>query len=73
MALGKALSFVKQVCNDNNLRKKCYRSNSKTELYELLGFNETEFEDAINMSLVKCQTYEAAEQIQQIKMWFSLL
>lgn len=73
MALGKALTFVKQVGTDTALRKKCIRSNSRQELFDMLGFDETEFEDAVNMSLVKCQSYEAADHIQQIKMWFSLL
>ena len=36
-------------------------------------FNETEFEDAINMQLVKCQSYEDAERIHQIKFWFDVL
>lgn len=73
MALGKAMAFVKQVGDNNELRASCYKSESKAELLKVLGFDETEFEDAINMQLVKCQTYEEAEHIQQIKMWFLLL
>ncbi|MCG6185767.1 MULTISPECIES: hypothetical protein [Maribellus] len=73
MALGKAIKFVKQIGVDNELRKSCYKYNSKEELLKKLDFNEGEFEDAINMELVKCQTYEQAERFQQLKMWFLIL
>ena len=73
MSIHKALSFVKEVGKDNTLRSSCYSFTNKTELLEHLDFNEVEFEDAINMNLVKCQTYEEAEEFQQIKMWFSIL
>ncbi len=72
MALGKAIKFVKQACFDKELRKQCYKS-SKPELLKKFDFDEVEFDDAINMQLVKCQTYEAAEPFQQLRMWFSLL
>ena len=72
MALGKAIKFVKQACFDKELRASCYKS-PKSELLKTLDFDEGEFEDAINMQLVKCQTYEAAEPFQQLKIWFSLL
>jgi len=42
-------------------------------LLKNLDFNETEFEDAINMQLVKCQSYEEADRIQQVKLWFEVL
>jgi len=73
MSLGKAISFVKQVIADNDFRINCNKCESKEELLKELDFHEGEFEDAINMQLFKCQSHEAAEQIQQIKMWFALL
>ena len=73
MALGKAIEFIKQVTYDKPLRQRCNQSKSKESLLEDLGFTAYEFEDAINMQLVKCQTYEQADHVQQIKMWFSLL
>jgi len=73
MALGKAIKFVKQVGFDKTLRASCYKSASKPELLGRLGFDENEFEDAINMQLVKCQSHEQAEHYQQLRMWFSLL
>lgn len=73
MALGKAISFVKQVISDNEFRRSCNKCASKQALLKELDFHEGEFDDAINMQLVKCQSYEAADQVQQIKMWFALL
>jgi hypothetical protein len=73
MALGKAIEFVKRVGVDDELRAECNKSASKDELLLKYGFSEVEFEDAFNMQLVKCQTYEEAEVFQQINIWFSLL
>lgn len=73
MALHKAIEFVQRVGIDGSLRKACNSSPSKPELLESLGFDLTEFEDAINMQLVKCQSYEEAEVFQQIRMWFAIL
>ncbi len=73
MALGKAITFVKKATTDKELRALCYQCKSKAALLENLGFDEVEFEDAINMQLVKCKSYEAAEKYQQLKMWFTLL
>lgn len=73
MALGKAIKFVNEVVKNSELRSVCNKSNSKQELLKELDFDETEFDDAINMRLVKCQSYEEAEVFQQIKMWFLIL
>ena len=73
MALGKAIKFVKEVGFDKNLRRSCYDFKSKAELLKEFDFDTAEFEDAINMQLVQCQTHEQAEHYQQIKMWFLIL
>lgn len=73
MALSKALTFVKQFSTDLEFRKQCNKIASKEELVDQLGFNEEEFEDAIRMNLFKCQSYEEAEQFEQIKLWFKIL
>jgi len=73
VALGKAIKFVEKARYNKKFRGQCNRSKSKTELLKTYDFDEGEFEDAINMQLVKCQTYKAAEHIQQLRMWFSLL
>ena len=73
MALGKALEFVRRAGSERELRNLCNSAASKEELLDALGFHEGEFEDAINMELVKCQTFQEAEVIQQLKLWFLLL
>lgn len=73
MALGKAIKFVKDASTSKEFRALCYTQSSKEALLKKFDFNEVEFEDAINMQLVKCQTYDDAEGIHQIKNWFALL
>jgi len=73
MAISKAISFVKQALTDTKFRNECNLFQSKDELFKEFEFDENDFENAINMQLVKCQTYERAEHFQQIRMWFHLL
>lgn len=73
MAIAKALEFVDLAIFDEKLRELCNSGLPRKELLEILQFNQTEFEDAINMNLVKCQTYDEAEKYQQLKMWFEIL
>lgn len=49
------------------------RQSVKSKLLSGHDFTETEFEDAINMLLVKCQSYEEVGVIQQVKFWFAFL
>ena len=70
MAIDRAITFVKRATTESAFRKECYNCQSRQELIERIGFDEIEFDDAINMQLVKCQTYEQAEVYQQIRMWF---
>lgn len=72
MALSKAITFVKTASNNEELRDAC-TSFSKEKLLLKLNFSEVEFEDAINMQLVKCQSYEQAEMYQQLRIWFLLI
>ncbi|MFD1294793.1 hypothetical protein ACFQ5N_13195 [Lutibacter holmesii] len=72
MALSKALNFVTEAIKNEQLRALCSKL-TKEELLLQLNFNEVEFEDAINMGLVKCQTYEQAEAYQQLRIWFLLI
>ncbi len=73
MALSKAIDFVNRVGEDMELRKLCNKSSSREELLRLTGFDDDEFDNAINMRLVKCQSYEEAAQFQEMRLWFSLL
>ena len=72
MALGKSLNFIRDFILDMELRRESNKY-SKEQLFEKFDFTQVEFEDAINMQLVKCQTYEDAERIQQVKFWFDVL
>lgn len=72
MALGKSIKFIQQFIGDKEFRKEC-NSMPKMELLTSLDFTEAEFEDAVNMQLVKCQSYEEANRIQQVRMWFEFL
>ncbi|WP_372752746.1 hypothetical protein [Mariniflexile sp.] len=72
MSISKAIEFVKIASESEELRNAC-TDLSKEKLLAKLNFNETEFEDAINMELVKCQTYEQAETYQQLRIWFLIL
>lgn len=70
MAISKAITFLKRAIKESDFRKECYKAESKQALMDEMGFNKDEFEDAVNIYLVKCQTYEQAEIYQQIRMWF---
>jgi hypothetical protein len=72
MPLSKALEFIHAASISEELRNAC-SNYSKEKLLLKLNFSELEFEDALNMQLVQCQTYEQAEVFQQIKIWFLLL
>ena len=73
MAIDKAIKFVKKATTECDFRKACYKAPSKENLMQEIGFTDIEFDDAVNMQLVKCQTYEQAEVYQQIRMWFASL
>lgn len=73
MSLGKAVEFVDLAIEDEKLRELCNSGLPREQLFEILEFNEAEFDNAINMSLVKCQTMEDAEVYQQLRIWFSIL
>ena len=72
MALSKALQFVHAASISEELRTACSHY-SKVGLQQKLNFSDIEFEDAINMQLTQCESYEDAEVFQQLKIWFLLL
>lgn len=73
MSIAKALRFVKDAKDDKELRKRCVGFETKDEMLTFFKFDEVEFDDAINMQLVQCKTYEEAEPYQQLRMWFAIL
>lgn len=77
MSLQNALIFIRNVGINAPLRKACYKCRTKSDLLKLLhnegiGFTENEFEEAVNVSLVKCQTYDEADEVKQTELWFHL-
>lgn len=77
MSVQNALQFISIVSEDDQFRKSLYKYGSRQQLLDHLsqdgsGFTIAEFEDAVNMRHVKCQTYEEADHLKQIEMWFNL-
>lgn len=77
MSIRNAVTFITQVDGDKSLRAECYKCKTKQELLaflqnQFLSFTEEEFEEAINIMLFKCQSYEDADKIKQAEAWFSL-
>jgi hypothetical protein len=72
MSVGKAIEFIRMVNNDEEFRRSCYQYKTKEELNQAFDFNSDEFEDAKTMHLVKCQTYDQADLINQVEMWYKL-
>lgn len=77
MSIVNALTFIRRFETDKKLREICNGSKSKAEIlkkleqYDLV-FTTGDFEEVINSLLVKCKTYEQAQYVEQIKIWFSL-
>lgn len=73
MALSNAIRFVKNATKDKEFRMRCAGFETRDEMLSHFKLDSVEFDDAINMQLVKCKTYEEAETFQQLRMWFSML
>jgi hypothetical protein len=77
MSLQNAINFISKVDSDDDFRKSCYNSKSQTELLQNLtaqniGFTPDQIEDAFNVLELKCQTYEQAGRVKEVKAWFRL-
>jgi formate dehydrogenase assembly factor FdhD len=77
MSLQNAIHFISKVDSDSDFRKSCYVCKSQSELQEMLkkqnlGFTHDEIEDAFNVLELKCQTYEQAGRVHEVKAWFTL-
>nr|WP_320037072.1 Nif11 family protein [uncultured Bacteroides sp.] len=77
MSIKNAMTFISKVDSDKLLRTECYKCKTKQELLAFLQtqfmlFTEEEFEEAINIMLFKCQSYEDADKIKQVEAWFTL-
>jgi site-specific DNA-adenine methylase len=77
MSIQNAINFISEVDMDAEIRKSYYVCQSQTELFAKLAedkksFTEDDFENAVNMLLFKCQTYEQAGRVKEVKAWFKL-
>ncbi len=77
MSLQNAINFISKVDSDSDFRKSCYAYKSQSELLNSLinlqmGFTPDEIEDAFNVLELKCQTYEQAGRVKEVKAWFRL-
>ncbi len=77
MSLQNAINFISQVDSDADFRKSCYKYKTREELLghlktEKKGFTLDEIEDAFNVLELKCQTYEQAGRVKEVKAWFRL-
>lgn len=77
MSLQNAINFISKVDSDTNFRKSCYVHKSQADLlYSLekqnMSFTPDEIADAFNVLELKCQTYEQADRVKEVKAWFTL-
>lgn len=77
MSLQNAIVFISKVDSDSDFRKSCYAYKTQVELLNGLAennmkFSPDELEDAFNVLELKCQTYEQAGRVKEIKAWFRL-
>jgi len=77
MSLQNAINFILKVDSDTEFRQSCYKSKSQVELLKTLtskglGFTPDQIEDAFNVLELKCQTYEQAGRVKEVKAWFRL-
>lgn len=78
MSIANAQRFVRRMMTDAGLRKRLNSAQNhdarQTILREEeLPFTEHEFDEGFRNMLVNCQTYERAEELHQIRMWWELL
>lgn len=77
MSIQNAINFISKVDSDTEFRKSCYTNKSLSELLESMkkkdmSFTPDEIEDAFNTLELKCQTYEQAGRVKEVKAWFRL-
>jgi hypothetical protein len=77
MSLQNAINFISKVDSDSDFRKSCYAYKSQQVLLENLakknlGFSPEEIEDAFRVLELKCQTYEQAGRVKEVKAWYRL-
>ncbi|NTW48820.1 MAG: Nif11 family protein [Chlorobiales bacterium] len=78
MSIANAQRFVRRMMTDADMRKRLNKAQDHNArqtilLEEELPFSEAEFDEGFRNMLVNCQTYENAEELHQIRMWWELL
>lgn len=76
MSINNAQTFIRKVDTDTDFRRSCNKLGNKEAIHTMLkehsaDFSEADFEEAINMLLFKCQTYEQADTVKQIEWWYA--
>lgn len=77
MSLQNAINFIARIDSEPDFRKSCYANKKQNELLNYLAtrglkFTIDEIEDAFNVLELKCQTYEQAGRVREVKAWFRL-
>jgi len=77
MSIQNALIFFREIESNTELRKSCYTSKTRSELLVALAekglsFTFEESEDAYRSLLLKCQSYEQADNVHELHAWFLL-
>mgnify|MGYP000934314550 CR=1 FL=1 len=78
MALTSALEFIERVRQDAAFRKAAYAAALEHSFPDWLAKSEYRFTmpeiwDAFRSMLLKCKDEEAAEEVKELRCWFSLL
>lgn len=78
MTVGNAIAFIRRGINDSELRVRLATAHSirvrDEELSdEGLRFSQHEFEEAFRNLLTLCQEAEAADQLNEFKIWWEFL
>jgi hypothetical protein len=78
MAMNDAMKLIGAIGDDPSLRREMVSCTSLNELKEYLfnkgfQFSNHEFEEAVNVLHVKCQTFENADNLMAKAEWFNYL
>lgn len=73
-----AKSFLAKIQKEADFRISLYEYENKEELFSYLNecgytFSAQDFENTLNNMLSKCQYQELGEQLEAIRIWWSLL
>ena len=78
MSVHNAIKLLQSIDNHDSLRRQMYSCKNALDLENILKshniwFQKAEFEEALNMLHVKCQTKEEANELFQKAEWYNFL